>query len=109
MSTREPVRALSVLGRLKLRFRQWKRGPMPDCGCGASSLAAPLDKRAECAKGGRGPVGPTEPGEPIEPDPERLARVAMYALGGYFNSGCLGDMFVCAPDIWIERVKEHGR
>jgi hypothetical protein len=108
MSTQEPVRVLSVLGRLKLGFRRWKRGAMPDCGCGASlatgSLVKPVER--ERAKVGRGPAGPAEP---VEQDPERLARVAMYALGGYFHSGCLGDMFVSTPDIWIERVREPGR
>ncbi|CAB3799973.1 hypothetical protein [Pararobbsia alpina] len=109
MSTREPARGLSFLGRLKQGFRQWKRGPMPDCACGASNLAAPVDRRTQCATAGRGPTGQAGPVEHIEPDPERLTRVAIYALGGYFHSGCLGDMFVSTPDIWIERVEEHGR
>jgi hypothetical protein len=100
MSTQEPVRALSVLARLKLGFRQWKRGSMPDCGCGASVTLQTLAKPAERAKAG--------PAEPVEQDPERLARVAMYALGGYFHSGCLGDMFVSTPDVWIERVGKNG-
>jgi hypothetical protein len=105
MSTQEPVRALSVLARLKLGFRQWKRGSMPDCGCGASVTAPTLAKPAERAKVGRTQAGRAEA---VEQDPERLARVAMYALGGYFHSGCLGDMFVSTPDVWIERVGKNG-
>jgi hypothetical protein len=108
MSTQEPVRALSVLARLKLGFRQWKRGSMPDCGCGASATVPSLptlSRPAEQAKAGRAQAGLAEP---VEQDPERLARVAMYALGGYFHSGCLGDMFVSTPDVWIERVGKPG-
>ena len=106
MSTKEPVQAQSVLVRLKLGFRQWKRGSMPDCGCGAGVETSTLAKPADRAK-----VGSARrvPAEPVEQDPERLARVAMYALGGYFHSGCLGDLFVSTPDVWIERVSEQVR
>ncbi len=106
MSTKEPVQAQSVLARLKLRFRQWKRGSMPDCGCGADVATSALEKPVDRAKVERGRAVAAEP---VEQDPERLARVAMYALGGYFHSGCLGDLFVSTPDVWIERLGEHGR
>jgi hypothetical protein len=106
MSTQEPVRALTALGRLKLGFRQWKRGAMPDCGCGSTLASGTLATQSERTKVGRAQAGSVDP---IEQDPERLARVAMYALGGYFHSGCLGDMFVSTPDVWIERLVEHRR
>jgi hypothetical protein len=81
---------------------------MPDCGCTAGMAAGKLASPAACPTT-KTESGSTVPPELVEPDPERLARVAMYALGGYFHSGCLGDMFICTPDIWIERVNEHGR
>jgi hypothetical protein len=82
---------------------------MPDCGCSAEAAAdkpgkqleRQLDKPVEPVTVARGQAAP------VEQDPERLARVAMYALGGYFHSGCLGDMFVCTPDVWIERVGDR--
>jgi hypothetical protein len=102
MSTSGPVRTTSAFARLKQSFRQWQRGSMPVCGCDA---AATLIKPAPRAK----PAAEKSSQTAAEPDPERLARVAAYALSGYFHSGYLADMFVVTPDIWIERIAEDGR
>ncbi len=113
MSTPQSVRAASRWARLGQALRRGfglakPSGGMPVCPCEAEArgaLAARADK-PDLGRGAPDALAATASCAPdrerIEPDPERLARVASYALSGYFHTNALSDMFVFTPDIWIE-------